>query len=118
MAMGVPDRQWRDRTDPIAASSAAYTAEAMRARLQGMVILNWWCGPTEVLGHPRPIARHVFGLDQQAIASAREWFRPGMSMGEWFSVPRLLHSSRRERSTTRFAHALAGGVTSVPLCEK
>lgn len=63
----------------------AYTAEAMRARLQGVVILNCVVRPDGKCSDIR-VAKSldtVFGLDQQAIASAREWqFRPGMRMGE------------------------------------
>jgi periplasmic protein TonB len=63
----------------------AYTAEAMRARLQGVVVLNCVVRPDGKCSDIR-VARSLdmeFGLDQQAIASAREWqFRPGTRMGE------------------------------------
>jgi len=63
----------------------AYTAEAMRARLQGVVVLNCVVRPDGKCSDIRikQSLDMVFGLDQQAIASAREWrFRPGMRMGE------------------------------------
>ena len=63
----------------------AYTAEAMRARLQGVVVLNCVVRPDGKCSDIR-VTRSldsVLGLDQQAIASAREWqFRPGMRMGQ------------------------------------
>ena len=67
----------------------AYTAEAMRARLQGVVVLNCVVRPDGRCSDIR-ITKSldmVFGLDQQAIASAREWvFRPGTRMGEPVAV--------------------------------
>jgi len=63
----------------------AYTAEAMRARLQGVVVLNCIVRPDGKCSDIRikQSLDMVFGLDQQAIASAQEWrFRPGMRMGE------------------------------------
>jgi protein TonB len=57
----------------------------MRARLQGVVVLNCVVQPDGTCSDIR-VARSldaVFGLDQQAIASAREWrFRPGTRMGQ------------------------------------
>jgi len=70
---------------PLRRPSPAYTAEAMRARLQGVVVLNCVVQPDGTCSDIR-VARSldtVFGLDQQAIASAREWrFRPGTRMGQ------------------------------------
>ena len=63
----------------------AYTAEAMRARLQGIVVLNCVVRPDGKCSDIRVLKSldTMFGLDQQAIASAREWlFRPGMRMGQ------------------------------------
>jgi TonB family protein len=57
----------------------------MRARLQGVVVLNCVVRPDGKCSDIRikQSLDMVFGLDQQAIASAREWrFRPGMRMGE------------------------------------
>ena len=70
---------------PLRRPSPSYTAEAMRARLQGVVVLNCVVQPNGMCSDIR-VARsldNVFGLDQQAIASAREWrFRPGMRLGQ------------------------------------
>ena len=57
----------------------------MRARLQGVVVLNCVVRPDGKCSDIRikQSLDMVFGLDQQAIASARDWrFRPGMRMGE------------------------------------
>lgn len=62
-----------------------YTAEAMRARLQGVVVLICVVRPDGKCSDIRVTKSldMMFGLDQQAIASAREWvFRPGMRMGQ------------------------------------
>jgi periplasmic protein TonB len=74
---------------PLRRPPPAYTAEAMRARLQGVVVLNCVVRPDGKCSDIR-ITKSldmVFGLDQQAIASAREWvFRPGTRMGAPVSV--------------------------------
>jgi protein TonB len=61
----------------------------MRARLQGVVVLNCVVRPDGRCSDIR-ITRSldmVFGLDRQAVASAREWrFQPGTRMGEPVSV--------------------------------
>ena len=70
---------------PLRRPPPAYTAEAMRARLQGVVVLNCVVRPDGKCSDIR-VSKSLdmmFGLDQQAIASAREWvFRPGMRMGQ------------------------------------
>jgi protein TonB len=70
---------------PLRRPPPAYTPEAMRARLQGVVVLNCVVRPDGRCSDIR-ITRSLdtmFGLDQQAIASARDWvFRPGMRMGQ------------------------------------
>lgn len=74
---------------PLRRPPPAYTAEAMRARLQGVVVLNCVVRPDGRCSDIRVTKSldMVFGLDQQAIASAREWrFRPGTRMGEPVSV--------------------------------
>jgi len=61
----------------------------MRARLQGIVVLNCVVRPDGRCSDIRIMKSldMVFGLDQQAIASAREWrFQPGTRMGEPVSV--------------------------------
>jgi protein TonB len=57
----------------------------MRARLQGIVVLNCVVQPDGTCSDIRVTQSldMTLGLDQQAIASAREWrFRPGTRMGE------------------------------------
>ncbi len=63
----------------------AYTSDAMRAKIQGTVLLECVVRPDgtvtdiQVLRSLDP----TFGLDQEAIKAARQWrFRPGMRMGE------------------------------------
>jgi periplasmic protein TonB len=76
---------------PLRRPPPAYTAEAMRARLQGVVVLNCVVRPDGKCSDIRVTKSldTTFGLDQQAIASAREWvFRPGMRMGH--AVPVLV----------------------------
>ena len=61
-----------------------YTAEAMRAKIQGMALLSGIVAPDGTLQDIR-IARSLdgtFGLDQEAIKCVRQWrFRPGMKSG-------------------------------------
>jgi protein TonB len=74
---------------PLRRPPPEYTADAMRARLQGVVVLNCVVRPDGRCSDIRVTKSldMVFGLDQQAVASAREWrFRPGMRMGEPVSV--------------------------------
>jgi protein TonB len=70
---------------PIKRAPPAYTADAMRARLQGVVVLNCVVQIDGTCSDIRVVRSldMVFGLDQQAVASAREWrFRPGLRFGE------------------------------------
>jgi periplasmic protein TonB len=66
-----------------------YTADAMRAKLQGVAVLSGVVAPDGTLQNIR-IARSLdaaFGLDQEAIACVRQWrFRPGMRMGKPVAV--------------------------------
>jgi protein TonB len=62
-----------------------YTAEAMRARAQGSIMVecvvqtNGTCTNIRVKHSFNP----AFGLDQEAIRAAGQWrFRPGMRRGE------------------------------------
>jgi len=69
---------------PLRRPPPAYTADAMRARLQGVVVLNCVVRPDGRCSDIRVTQSldSVFGLDDQAIASAREWrFRPGERLG-------------------------------------
>jgi TonB family protein len=63
----------------------AYTAEAMRAKVQGVVWLECIVMPDGAVADVR-ITKSldpVFGLDQEAIKAARQWrFKPGMRQGQ------------------------------------
>jgi TonB family protein len=62
-----------------------YTAEAMRARIQGTVRLSCVVEPDGSIGPVRVVKSldTKFGLDEQAIATARKWkFTPGMKDGK------------------------------------
>ena len=71
---------------PLRRPPPAYTAEAMRARLQGVVVLNCVVRPDGKCSDIRILKSldTMFGLDQQADrVPLREWvFRPGMRMGQ------------------------------------
>src|SRR5262249_34746438 len=61
------------------------TAEAMRAKVQGSVIVECIVNPDGTVGAAR-VARSLdgaFGLDQEALKAAKQWrFRPGSYRGE------------------------------------
>jgi len=63
----------------------AYTAEAMRAKVQGTVWLQCVVMPDGTVGNVQ-ITKSLdstFGLDQEAIKAAKQWrFKPGMRQGE------------------------------------
>jgi protein TonB len=63
----------------------AYTADAMRAKVQGSVWLECIVMPDGTVGSVK-ITKSldpVFGLDEQAIAAAKKWrFKPGMRQGQ------------------------------------
>jgi periplasmic protein TonB len=63
----------------------AYTADAMRAKVQGSVWLECIVMPDGSVGEVK-VTRSldpIFGLDQEAIRAAKQWrFRPGMRQGE------------------------------------
>ena len=76
---------------PIFQPRPNYTSDAMRAKVQGVVLLECVVRPdgsvsdVQVLRSLDP----TFGLDQQAIETARRWkFKPGTRMGE--AVPVLI----------------------------
>jgi TonB family protein len=63
----------------------SYTAEAMRARIQGSVLVecvvqtNGVCTDVQVVRH----LDQNFGLDEEAVKSVRQWrFKPGMRLGQ------------------------------------
>ena len=66
-----------------------YTAEAMRAKVQGTVLLECVVLPDGSVG-PVEVVRSLdssFGLDQEAVKAAKQWrFKPGMRQGEPVAV--------------------------------
>jgi protein TonB len=69
----------------------AYTADAMRAKVQGTVWLECVVMPDGSVGRVEVVRSldSTFGLDQEAIKAAKQWrFRPGMRFGE--PVPVLI----------------------------
>lgn len=70
---------------PVREVKPQYTAEAMRAKVQGTVWLQCIVMPDGTVGNVE-IVRSLdssFGLDQEAIKAAKQWrFRPGMRQGE------------------------------------
>jgi len=66
-----------------------YTSEAMRAKVQGTVLLECVVKPDGSVGDVSVVRSldPTFGLDQEAIKAAKNWrFQPGMRMGEPVSV--------------------------------
>ena len=69
----------------------AYTADAMRAKIQGAVWLECVVMPDGAVGDVRVIRSldSTFGLDQEAVKAAKQWrFAPGTRFGE--PVPVLI----------------------------
>lgn len=67
----------------------AYTAEAMRAKVQGLVRLECVVLPDGSVGRVVVVKSldSTFGLDQQAVKAARQWrFAPGRRLGEPVAV--------------------------------
>lgn len=66
-----------------------YTSDAMRAKVQGAVLLECVVRPDGSVGDVQ-VARSLdptFGLDQEAIKAAKQWrFAPGTRLGEPVSV--------------------------------
>ena len=66
-----------------------YTAEAMRAKVQGIVLVEAVVLPDGSVGDVtivRSLDRN-FGLDDEAINAAKQWrFQPGMRFGEPVAV--------------------------------
>jgi TonB family protein len=70
---------------PLKEVKPLYTADAMRAKVQGTVWLECIVMPDGTVGDVRVTKSldSVFGLDQEAIKAARQWrFRPGTRQGE------------------------------------
>jgi TonB family protein len=69
-----------------------YTADAMRAKIQGSVVLECVIMPDGTVGQITIIKSldPVFGLDQEAIKAAKQWrFQPGKKQGQ--PVPVLVN---------------------------
>jgi TonB family protein len=67
----------------------AYTSDAMRAKIQGIVVLQCTVRPDGTVTDIQVVRSldPTFGLDQEAIKAAREWrFAPGTRMGQPVSV--------------------------------
>ena len=67
----------------------AYTAEAMRAKVQGVVWLRCIVLPDGSVGRVEVVRSldSTFGLDQEAVKAARQWrFMPGTRLGEPVAV--------------------------------
>jgi len=70
---------------PILRASPKYTVEAMRARIQGLAMIECVVLPDGTVGDARVTRSldRIFGLDEEAIAAARRWrFRPGLLNGK------------------------------------
>jgi protein TonB len=70
---------------PLKEVKPQYTAEAMRAKVQGVVWLECIVMPDGTVGDVKITKSldSVFGLDGEAIKAARQWrFRPGTRQGE------------------------------------
>jgi protein TonB len=68
-----------------------YTSDAMRAKVQGTVLLECVVRPDGSVGDVQVVRSldPTFGLDQQAVVAARKWrFAPGTRLGE--PVPVLI----------------------------
>ena len=66
-----------------------YTAEAMRAKVQGIVLVEAVVLPDGTVGDVEVVRSldKVFGLDEEAIKAARQWrFLPGTRFGEPVAV--------------------------------
>lgn len=66
-----------------------YTSDAMRAKVQGTVLLQCVVKADGTVGDVQVVRSldPTFGLDQEAVKAAKQWlFRPGMRMGEPVSV--------------------------------
>jgi protein TonB len=74
---------------PIREVKPQYTADAMRAKVQGVVLLECVVLPDGTVGKVEVIRSldSTFGLDQEAIKAARQWrFAPGTRFGEPVAV--------------------------------
>jgi protein TonB len=70
---------------PILRATPKYTVEAMRARVQGVAMIECVVLPDGTVGDARVTRSldRIFGLDEEAIAAAKRWrFRPGLLNGK------------------------------------
>ena len=68
-----------------------YTSDAMRAKVQGTVLLECVVRPDGSVGDMQVVRSldPTFGLDQEAIKAAKQWrFAPGTRLGEAGPGPR------------------------------
>jgi TonB family protein len=84
---GGPRRPGNGVSDPILVRDVkpAFTSEAMRARVQGSVLVECVVNVDGSVSNARVVRSldTAFGLDQEALKAARQWrFRPGMFQGE------------------------------------
>jgi TonB family protein len=66
-----------------------YTADAMRAKVQGTVLLECVVLPDGTVGRVDVVKSldPTFGLDQEAVKAAKQWrFQPGTRLGEPVAV--------------------------------
>jgi TonB family protein len=74
---------------PIREEKPAYTPDAMRAKIQGTVLLECVVNPDGSVGNieVKHSLDRVFGLDEEAVRAARKWrFIPGRRLGEPVAV--------------------------------
>lgn len=74
---------------PLREVKPQYTADAMRAKVQGTVLLECVVLPDGTVGSVEVVRSldSAFGLDQEAIKAAKQWrFRPGTRFGEPVAV--------------------------------
>jgi TonB family protein len=71
----------------------AYTSEAMRAKIQGQVMVEAIVLPDGTVGSVQVVRSldSVFGLDQEAVKAVRQWrFAPGKRLGQPVAVQVLI----------------------------
>ena len=74
---------------PLREVKPQYTADAMRAKVQGTVLLECVVLPDGSVGKVEVVRSldSAFGLDQEAIKAAKQWrFAPGTRFGEPVAV--------------------------------
>jgi protein TonB len=74
---------------PVFQPKPQYTSQAMRAKIQGLVLLECIVQPDGTVGRVQVLRSldPTFGLDQEAVKAARSWrFKPGIRRGEPVAV--------------------------------